>query len=523
MKTKLLAFFLSFGMLININGQTGLDFTGDANHTFVLSSDNSALDITQGTIEAWIKTSDPGATGDYGYRGIIVKHYSYSLYIYNNELVTWDNGISGRISSETSVSDNQWHHVALVFDDGVSNGSKFYVDGVPVKTITYNCSTSNENFVVGQGTDRQGTNGIQHFNGQIDNVRVWNTVRSDAEILANYYKCLTGNENGLVLNWKFEEGAGLIANDSSGNGITGTLQNMSSTNWVTGYNCETQNLVAHYPFNGNANDESGNNLNGTVNGPTLSIDRFGNPDSAYSFDGNDIITIPHNDILNSSNELSFSVWVKPNNQQDAMILGKSNYVSKTNYLLRTNSSGFISFEYKDFANSNSLPLTVNDWNHIAVISQTDNSKLVYINGVLATHTTASSPYGLVTNPLTIGAASYSSEYFNGSIDDVRIYKSALTQTDVLNLFNNNTLGVSQNEISRDLDLFVSNNLLYFSKEKNTPEIEYVSVFNILAQEVYKSQEVKNELNLDFLDPGVYILKAKQNNGQIKTLKFIINY
>ena len=77
----------------------------------------------------------------------------------------------------------------------------------------------------------------------------------------------------------------------------------------------TSNLVAFYPFNGNANDESGNNLNGTVNGATLSLDRFSNPESAYSFDGSDIITIAHNDLLNNNNELSFSVWVKPNTQQ----------------------------------------------------------------------------------------------------------------------------------------------------------------------------------------------------------------
>ena len=50
-------------------------------------------------------------------------------------------------------------------------------------------------------------------------------------------------------------------------------------------------LVAYYPFNGNANDESGNGNDGTVNGATLADDRFGNPGSAYYFDGNDYIYI----------------------------------------------------------------------------------------------------------------------------------------------------------------------------------------------------------------------------------------
>jgi hypothetical protein len=52
----------------------------------------------------------------------------------------------------------------------------------------------------------------------------------------------------------------------------------------------TNGLVGYWPFNGNANDISGNGNNGTVNGATLTTDRFGNTNSAYSFDGNDWIS-----------------------------------------------------------------------------------------------------------------------------------------------------------------------------------------------------------------------------------------
>ena len=51
-----------------------------------------------------------------------------------------------------------------------------------------------------------------------------------------------------------------------------------------------EGLVAYYPFNGNANDESGNGHHGTVNGATLAEDRFGEDNRSYSFDGeNDYI------------------------------------------------------------------------------------------------------------------------------------------------------------------------------------------------------------------------------------------
>ena len=48
-------------------------------------------------------------------------------------------------------------------------------------------------------------------------------------------------------------------------------------------------LVAYYPFNGNANDESGNGNDGVVNGATLTSDRFGDVDNTYLFEGNDYI------------------------------------------------------------------------------------------------------------------------------------------------------------------------------------------------------------------------------------------
>jgi len=71
-------------------------------------------------------------------------------------------------------------------------------------------------------------------------------------------------------------------------------------------------LVAYYPFNGNARDESGNFNDGAVNGATLTEDRFGNKESAYSFDGiANKIAIQDAPLLNfGKTELSIAVWIK---------------------------------------------------------------------------------------------------------------------------------------------------------------------------------------------------------------------
>jgi hypothetical protein len=510
MKTKIFFLTILFNAFFTLNAQTGLTF--DGTNEYIVGTNNTSLQLTQGTVEAWIKTSGAGNS----YRAIIAKSYNYGIFLNNNELIAFE-WISGRlIKTGVNLADGIWHHVAFSFNDEVTNGSKLYIDGVPVLTFTYN--VANFNYSIGVGN--QTTNTFQHFNGEIDQVRVWNTVRTDAEILNNYNKCLNGDESNLVMLWQFEEGAGTTVTDLSGNENHGTLQNMSNTNWVSGYNCTPSGLIAYYPFNGNANDESGNEHHGTVNGATLTTDRFGNENSAYSFDGNDIITVNHSADLNMEGELSISVWVKPTTLSNAMILGKSNYSSNTNYLLRTKTTGFLQFEYKKFANSTNNPLIAGQWNHIAVISEADNTKKIYVNNVLSTHTESTSPYGLVTNILTIGART-GAEFFNGVIDDIKIYNKALTADEVLAEYNTSTAGINDFELM-ETNFYVFENALYFKNNQNLSEIKTIEIFNLMGQQIYSTSEIKKDISLQHLPKGMHLLKVALINGNYTTLKILIN-
>ncbi len=101
----------------------------------------------------------------------------------------------------------------------------------------------------------------------------------------------------------------------------GTAQNLPSYLPANG-------LVAWWPFNGNANDESGNNNNGTVNGATLTADRLGISSSAYSFQ-NAGISVPINLQLGFGNpsQFTFSCWFKNNDSifiQPSSIVGGRN-------------------------------------------------------------------------------------------------------------------------------------------------------------------------------------------------------
>ncbi|GAB2626394.1 hypothetical protein GCM10026987_24530 [Belliella aquatica] len=134
------------------------------------------------------------------------------------------------ITSENTIAANTWSHLAATY-----NGQTLvlYVNGVKVgERINSQFTTTGTggNLILGGSgfSDRD-------FNGIMDEVRVWNTVKSQAEIQASMNSNVTGSA-GLAAYYKFMEGAGTQLNDLSGNGANGTLNNFSfsgNSNWST--------------------------------------------------------------------------------------------------------------------------------------------------------------------------------------------------------------------------------------------------------------------------------------------------
>jgi len=118
-------------------------------------------------------------------------------------------------------------------------------------------------------------------------------------IVIDTTKTMTGLTNGTTYYYR------IIAIDNTGNESGYSSEVKATPNLIA------DNLVAYYPFSGNANDESGNGNNGTENGGvTLTTDRFGNANTAYSFDGvDDWIDIPDWD-WDTNNNYSVTAWIK---------------------------------------------------------------------------------------------------------------------------------------------------------------------------------------------------------------------
>jgi Concanavalin A-like lectin/glucanases superfamily/Secretion system C-terminal sorting domain len=200
-----------------------------------------------------------------------------------------------------------------------------------------------------------------------------------------------------------------------------------------------QTPVAYYPFNGNANDAAGTN-NGTANGATLTTDRFGNANSAYSFDGVDDNITYTQPWTNVTDNFTMSVWLKPNVLGGCILTnGQNSFPAASPY------NGYsIKFGARPAGDMNGVAsfnggvdvLSTGLWFHIVLVRESGTSKL-YVNGVLQPTTLASAPNTPAVSAI-IGSLNSGTDFVNGSIDEVKIYNTALTATQVQAEYNPNT-------------------------------------------------------------------------------------
>jgi hypothetical protein len=191
---------------------------------------------------------------------------------------------------------------------------------------------------------------------------------------------------------------------------------------------KAQTPIASYPFTGNANDAIGVN-HGTVNGATLTTDRFGNANSAYSFDGvNDKITAPI--ATNVTSNYSLSGWVKLNSNNTAQVLFYNGNTSADGWGLYLSATGVLNILHGSLVmQPTTAVLSTNQWYHLALVNETGVTK-AYVNGALV-YT------GILTTPLTPSSSFFMSsntintEYVNGVLDDIKIYSTALTAAQIL--------------------------------------------------------------------------------------------
>ncbi len=218
---KKLLLFLLLPVALFAVGQAGYNLSFDGTDDLVLVSYQSVLNTMSGnyTIEAWINR-----TAYSNYDRIADRDGVFAFYLGPNNTF----GFRGPLGSPVLDSPNNtvtagWHHVAVrcINNSGVYTATLLY-DGNPVATLTdaslnLPVGTTNNLYLGNRGA------GDRPFNGQIDEVRFWNTARTDAVIRTNRGARLVGNEIGLLAYYKMDETSGQVSNDATLNNLDGQL------------------------------------------------------------------------------------------------------------------------------------------------------------------------------------------------------------------------------------------------------------------------------------------------------------
>jgi hypothetical protein len=300
---------------------------------------------------------------------------------------------------------------------------------------------------------------------------------------------------------------------------------------------QTSNLVAYYPFNGNADDESGNGNHGTVMGATLAEDRFGNLNSAYGFDGvDDHISYP---TLWSSPPVAITTaaWFKAMQTNDE---GKILYHGDNGefQLISIGDTALGAVHLPStwyFTYATTIP---SNWHFLTGVWEQGESYLLYLDGDLVDSITVPNEPLLDVGPTyqpSIGSYNRTGgAYFWGYLDDIRIYDRALSSDEIDSLFNDGTSSVEQfNEIIPNKFVLHQNYPNPFNPSTtigfSIPEASFVSlkVFNSLGQEVatlvLKELNVGNykyDWNAKNFTSGIYFYQLK-TKGYVETKKMLL--
>jgi hypothetical protein len=221
----------------------------DGTNDFVEILDNNAIDVTTAfTIEAWVYPTTVNTSqviigkivdNNLGNAADIAYALRFSAAGFRAEI---GNGIAGQSIVSANYTLNKWQHVAMVFN-GANNGSlSLFIDGVLQGTTTTNYS-SIQNIATSLKLGAYNTHFGQYFRGNLDEFRIWNVAKTQAQIAASMYTEMVGNEAGLVTNLGFNQGLAAGSNtnintalNSANSNLNGTLLNFArsgtSSNFV---------------------------------------------------------------------------------------------------------------------------------------------------------------------------------------------------------------------------------------------------------------------------------------------------
>ncbi|MFC2107218.1 LamG domain-containing protein, partial [Bacteroidota bacterium] len=373
-----------------------LDFDGTDDYVEVAY--NAALNPTDFTVEAWVKTNNASATQSVFSSREEFK--GYTMYLSGGDVVfQTGNGLSWDDLAAGYTVTTDWTHIALVYTAS-STTKTIYINGVEKTSTTDKTYSKNETYrqLIGAG-EPESVGQDFYFNGVIDELRIWDDIRTVTEIRANMYQELTTTTN-LVAYYKLNSSSGTTAIDSKGSN-TGTLDgSMTDTDWVTS-------------------------------------SAFFGPKNCIDFNTNDHVSLP---FVIGTTSVSIECWVKLNTISDhgAFIhigntdtgfgigVGGASWDNSGNELI-------VLYDTKDWYLTGENLGT--NWHHVALVLDANSKPIVYLDGEEVYSNSEAlvplSPTGISSIAASVRANSNVHRHLTrGIIDEVRIWSDVRTESEI---------------------------------------------------------------------------------------------
>jgi hypothetical protein len=409
-------------------GKIGRALDFDGNNDRVIVTDSDSMDLKGAlTLSAWIYPKNTDSDSD-AIIGKQLSSWTSPYYVYNitrdaseqqyKLCVSFTDDSRECVRTTSTITTDNWYHLTGTFD---GSNLKMYLNGTleatetadPTKTMREN----NENINIGRTQSNR-----NYFQGMIDEVKAYNFALTEDQVRAEYnfgksqVLGATGTDSSNnatwsadneycppgqgstctppVAEWSFDDGAGTSAQDSSGNGNTGTL----------------------------------------TNGPTWVHGKYG---KAVGFDGsNDVVTVSSDSSWQFTNSVTVSTWAYfddfSSNQIGIMKAGSSPGGTNTNYYWRYTGGTTLQIRHNDLSESDTqiaTSLSTNQWHYVA---WTYNGSIIkmYADGILVGSNEVTGSFNLSSLNLYLGAGYSSDNELDGKLDNVRIYDYARTPAQI---------------------------------------------------------------------------------------------